>query len=631
MRDEPKKTQQMFPNARTIFVVLLALLVVLYLAKGSNPTNARKISYTDFKERVHKEKVAEITVKGTSLTGILKEPEDFGPKEYPRSSKEFQTTIPSFGDPELMGLLERKGVTIKAESSDGPITGLFIGLLPWLLILGVFVFAARRMRGSAGGGGDGWLFGFGKSKAKLYRKSGDRITFDDVAGLSNAKKELAEIIDFLKDPTQYKALGGKLPKGILLAGPPGTGKTLLARAAAGEANASFYSISGSEFVEMFVGVGASRVRDMFHNAKTEAPSIIFIDEIDSIGRMRGTGLVGSHDEREQTLNQILSEMDGFSPNELVVVMAATNRPDILDPALIRPGRFDRRITLDLPQKRARKDILQIHTRGVPISDDVDLGAVADRTAGFSGADLANLVNEAVLLAARKRKQRVEAQDFDQSRDKVIMGLEREELISEPEKKVVAYHEAGHALMAKLLPGTDPLKKVTIIPRGQSLGATEQIPEEDRHNFSRSYLLNRIMIMLGGRVAEKLIYNDLTSGAGDDLRKATQIARRMVCQWGMSERLGPVAFKFNDPRDMIEQKDFSEHTARLIDEEVQKIIQGMEKRTEEILVPNRRRLDAIVDALVIHETLTNDEVDEILREVPDLPRGEIALPLANTSI
>ena len=437
-----------------------------------------------------------------------------------------------------------------------------------------------------------------------------------MAGLDNAKKDLQEIIDYLRDPAKYKTLGAKLPKGILLMGPPGTGKTLLARAAAGEARVPFFSISGSEFIEMFVGVGASRVRDMFNHAKQEAPSIIFIDEIDSIGRARGTGLGGGHDEREQTLNQILAEMDGFSPHEAVVVMAATNRPDILDPALTRPGRFDRRITLELPQKRARQSILQIHTRSVPLAENVDLEGVARRTIGFSGADLQNLVNEATLLAGRKNKQQVDMAEFDEARDKILLGNEREDLISDDEKRGIAYHEAGHALMARFLPGADPLKKVTITPRGRSLGATEQLPTEDRHNLNRTYLLDRIAVMLGGRVAEKLTFNDITSGAADDLKQATQLARRMVCQWGMSEKLGPVTFRHGEEhpflgRELAEQKDFSEHTARVIDEEIRRIIQEMEEKTENTLKEHQEQLQTLANALLENETLEKKEIDALL--------------------
>jgi len=488
------------------------------------------------------------------------------------------------------------------------------------VIIGFFVYSSRKFRDRIGGFGGG-IFNFGQSKAKLYKKSTSTTTFNDVAGLTNAKKELEEIVDFLKHPDKYRAIGGTLPKGVLLVGPPGTGKTLLAQASAGEADVPFFSISGSEFIEMFVGVGASRVRDMFEKAKQGAPSIIFIDEIDSIGRVRGTGLGGGHDEREQTLNQILSEMDGFSPNESVVVMAATNRPDVLDPALVRPGRFDRQITLDLPQQKARKEILEIHARKVALADDVDLNIMASATVGFSGADLRNLVNEAALLAAREGKQHVEMVDFDQSLDKVRMGIEREDLINAKEKEMIAYHEAGHALVAKLIPDADPLQKVTIIPRGHSLGATQQLPEEDQHNFRRSYLMDRIAIMLGGRVAEKIVYNDISSGGSDDLKKASQLARRMICQWGMSDKLGPVAFRLGEQhpflgREIAEPKDFSEHTAHLIDDEIREFIHSMEEKAEQLLSSNRSKLDKIAHALLEHETLSNEEVDQILQDKQD---------------
>jgi cell division protease FtsH len=496
---------------------------------------------------------------------------------------------------------------------------LLISFLPWVLILGLLFYASKKMQERmTGGGKGGGIFGFSRSKAKLFDKKSIDVTYGEVAGLDNAKKELQEIKEYLKDPAKFQRLGGELPRGILLVGPPGVGKTLLAQATAGEADVPFYSISGSEFIEMFVGVGASRVRDMFKKAKKDAPAIIFIDEIDSIGRVRGTGLGGGHDEREQTLNQILSEMDGFSPHESVIVMAATNRPDVLDPALIRPGRFDRRITLDLPQKKARQKILETHTREVPLADDVDLEDVAQRTPGLSGADLKNLVNEAALLAARKDKKQVEAEDFDEARDKILMGLEREDVIKEEDKKVIACHESGHALMAELLPDADPLQKVTIIPRGRSLGATEQIPEEERHNIKRSYLLDRLAIMLGGRAAEKIVYEDVSTGAADDLKKATELARRMVCQWGMSEKLGPVTFRVGEThpflgRELTESRDFSEHTARLIDEEIKSIVGKMEKKAEEMLGANRDSLDALSEQLLKHETLTKEEVDKILEE------------------
>ncbi|MEW5801226.1 MAG: ATP-dependent zinc metalloprotease FtsH [bacterium] len=610
--------------------LLVFLSLIVYFFSIYNTHGVNELSYSDFKTKVSQKQISEVTFKGREITGTFtrggkagraRESRELEDANEITGSRHFKTVLPSVDDPQLLPLLEKNAVIIKAESGNSTwFPTLLIALLPWILIIGIFAYSTRKMGDRFGAGGSGGPIGFSKSKARLYTKSDIKVTFQDVAGLSNAKKELQEIVDFLKRPTKYRMLGGELPKGILLVGPPGTGKTLIARATAGEAGVPFFSISGSEFVEMFVGVGAARVRDMFGRAKKEAPSVIFIDEIDSIGRVRGTGLGGGHDEREQTLNQILSEMDGFAPHESVVVMAATNRPDVLDPALVRPGRFDRHITLELPQKKARREILGIHTRKMPLAEDADLDTLAGRTVGFSGADLKNLVNEAALTAARKDKHRVDAEDFDQARDKIILGIKRDELVSYEERKLVAYHEAGHTLLAMLLPGADPLEKVTIIPHGHSLGATEQTPEEDRYNLSRTYLLNRITIMLGGRVAEKIVFQDVTSGSADDLKESTRLARRMVSQWGMSDRLGPVTFSRGEPhpflgRELTEQKDFSETTARLIDEEIQKIIQEMEKKAEKILQSKRDKLDALAQALLEHESLSKEEVNQIL-EIKD---------------
>jgi|AP12_2_1047962.scaffolds.fasta_scaffold00107_10 cell division protease FtsH len=619
-------------NWRHIIWFLAVWLFLILLFRGFAPgPNTDEISYTAFKRKVGSGEVAEIMFRGNLINGKFKQ-EDGKNHRSPSNesnsifkifggdasqSNYFQTTKPALQDPDLLPLLDKNEVVIRAEAQGRSWIGtLIITLLPWLLIFGLFFYAGKKMQERMISGGRGGVFGFAKSKAKLFDKKSIDVTYGDVAGLENAKKELREIVDYLKDPSKFQQLGGELPRGILLVGPPGVGKTLLAQATAGEADAPFYSISGSEFIEMFVGVGASRVRDMFTKAKKGAPSIIFVDELDSIGRVRGTGLGGGHDEREQTLNQILAEMDGFARHESVVVLAATNRPDVLDPALIRPGRFDRRITLELPQKKARKEILKTHTRKVPTADDVDLEHLAEKTVGLSGADLKNLVNEAALLAARKNKLKVQVEDFDQAREKILLGIEREDVINDDEKQMVAYHEAGHALLAGLLPGADPLQKVSIIPRGQALGVTEQIPEEDRHNLKRSYLFNRIAIMLGGRVAEKIVFEDISSGAGDDLKKATQLARRMVCQWGMSEKLGPVTFRHGEPhpflgRELTEPKDFSEHTARLIDEEIQRIATQMEQRAEKILSTNRDKLDVLADQLLEHESLTKQEVNKIL--------------------
>jgi cell division protease FtsH len=626
-------------NWRHIIWFLVIWMILIFLFRGFGPAQSTKeISYTDFKKKVGSGEVTEITLKGNLISGKFKQEKN---DQEQKPSKKinpflqilqgnesqaiyFQTTKPALQDPELLPLLEKNDVVIRAESQRRSWLGtLLITLLPWLLIFGLFFYVSKKMQERMmGGGRGGGIFGFAKSKAKLFDKKSSKVTYADVAGLDNAKKELREIVDYLKDPSKFQRLGGELPRGILLVGPPGVGKTLMAQATAGEADVPFYSISGSEFIEMFVGVGASRVRDMFKKAKKDAPTIIFIDEIDSIGRVRGTGLGGGHDEREQTLNQILAEMDGFSPHESVVVMAATNRPDVLDPALVRPGRFDRRITLDMPQKEARAKILQTHTRKVPLADDVDLEILAGRTVGLSGAELKNLVNEAALLAARQDKKQVMDEDFDQARDKILMGIEREEVINDEEKKMIAYHESGHALLAELLPGTDPLQKVSIIPRGRALGATEQIPGEDRHNLKRSYLLNRIAIMLGGRAAEKIVFEDVSTGAADDLKKSTELARRMVCQWGMSDKIGPVTFRLGEThpflgRELTESRDFSEQTARLIDEEIQKIVGDMENKAGKTLANNRRKLDALAGQLLKNETLTREEVDKILANAEEI--------------
>ncbi len=606
-----------------IFFLFWIIISYFFNVFGGNPSAS--ISYSAFKNQVKKGNVDYITMKGEEISGKFNEkilPPDHAKKDT-TEYQYFSTTKPAVYDDELMKILDSNKVTINAEAQDNSwLTYMLIMVLPWILIFGYFFYIRRKMQGQMGGmggGGASGLFGIGKSKAKRFRRQKAGVTFDDVAGLESAKQDLREIIDYLKNPGKFTKLGADIPKGILLMGPPGTGKTLLARATAGEADVTFYSISGSEFIEMFVGVGASRVRDLFENAKKESPAVIFIDEIDSVGRARGTGLGGGHDEREQTLNQILSEMDGFERNESVVVMAATNRPDVLDPALTRPGRFDRRITLEFPQKGARKKILEIHTRHVPLGDDVNLENLAARTVSFSGADLKNLVNEAALLAGRKKKTSVNMQDFEEARDKILLGAEREEMINDEEKKVVAYHEAGHALVAKLLPNTDPLQKVTIIPRGRSLGITEQIPETERYNLKKQYLLDRIAVALGGRAAERIVFEDVTNGAAEDFRQVTRIARKMVCNWGMSDKLGPVMFKQGEEhpflgRELAQQKDFSEHTQQIIDEEIQKILLEMEQKAETLIYDNRTMLDALAEALLENETLDKKQIDWILEKV-----------------
>ncbi|MFZ9039815.1 MAG: ATP-dependent zinc metalloprotease FtsH, partial [Gammaproteobacteria bacterium] len=535
-----------------------------------------------------------------------------------RTYSRFITTAPPLQDPELIPLLELHQVEIRVVSTEANwLTKALIGVLPWILIIGLFWYGTSRMRKGLGGiGGGDSIFDFGKSRAKRFRRSDSQLTFDDVAGLENAKRDMREIVGYLKDPERYRKLGAKIPKGILLMGPPGTGKTLMAKAVAGEANVPFFSISGSEFIEMFVGVGASRVRDMFASARKEAPSIIFIDEIDSVGRARGTGLGGGHDEREQTLNQILGEMDGFDPHEAVVVLAATNRPDVLDAALMRPGRFDRKITLDLPDKKARRAILDIHSADVPLSEDADLDRIAALTVGFSGADLENLVNEAALLCGRENRETVNMESLLNARDKVVLGGKRELIISDEEKTLVAYHEAGHALVASQLPTADPLDKVSIIPRGRALGVTEQIPEEEHYNLRKTYLHDRIGVMLGGRAAEQLVFGEVSSGAEDDLKQATRLARHMVTHWGMSEKIGPVAFRRGEEhiflgREMTQQRDFSEHTAQIIDDEVGSLLKGVEQEIATLLQQHRDQLESLAQALLEKETLEADEIQSIL--------------------
>lgn len=619
-KDKLEKPER--PKLSWGIIVWIALFIILafLLFQTFTPQGNIDISYSEFKNQVKEGNISEITIRQQEIKGKFKKPHKTTGKKNKAGTaySSFTTVKPAIEDPELITLLEKHDVIIRAKKSGNSWIGsLLILSLPWLLIIGYFVYMRKKMGSQIQSLGQGGIFGIGKSRAKRFRKSMSETTYQDVAGLENAKRDLQEIVDYLKAPEKFKKLGADIPKGILLVGPPGTGKTLLARATAGEANVPFFSISGSEFIEMFVGVGASRVRDMFEMAKKEAPSIIFIDELDSVGRARGTGLGGGHDEREQTLNQILSEMDGFAPHQSVIVLSATNRPDVLDPALTRPGRFDRQITLGLPYKVARKKILSIHTRNVPLSKEVDLENMAARTVGFSGADLKNLVNEAALLAARRGEKKVSPEDFEKARDKILLGDEREDKIGEEEKKVIAYHEAGHALMAILTPGADPLQKVTIIPHGRSLGATEQAPEKDRYNFKKEYLLKRISIMLGGRAAEKLKFRDISNGAADDLKQVTKLARRMVTQWGMSDRIGPVTFSLGEEhlflgREMANPKDFSEDTARIIDEEIQRIVTEQEEKAIETLTQNKNKLDKLAEALLDNETLENEDIERILK-------------------
>jgi len=580
---------------------------------------SQRFSYSEFKNKIRANEVIGITLQGDRVSGNLRQLEVSPEATAKTVPLRFVTTLPPVDDPELISLLEQHRVEVNASSEQANwwIRGL-IGVLPWILIIGLFWYSSgkiqQRMTGTDGPWGG--IFSFGKSRAKRFNKGESEITFADVAGLENAKEDLREITGYLKNPDHYRKLGAKIPKGILLMGPPGTGKTLLAKAVAGEANVPFFSISGSEFIEMFVGVGASRVRDMFACAKKDAPAIIFIDEIDSVGRARGTGLGGGHDEREQTLNQILGEMDGFNPHETVVVLAATNRPDVLDPALMRPGRFDRKITLDLPDKKSRRAIMDIHAKDVPLAEDVDLNRLAALTIGFSGADLENLINEAALLSGREDKDNVDMAALLNARDKVVLGSRRELTISDKEKKLIAHHEAGHALTASLLPNADPLDKVTIIPRGRALGVTEQIAKEERYNLQQSYLHDRIGVMLGGRVSEQLIFGEISSGAEEDLKQATLLARHMVTHWGMSERIGPVAFHRGEEhiflgREMAQQRDFSEHTAQIIDDEVCNLIKGVEKEVAKLLKEHRQQLENLAKSLLEKETLEAEDIQSII--------------------
>jgi len=612
----PNQEQQPLPWWRYI-VWFFVLLIFSWYFLNPDGDDRQILSYTEFKTSVAEDQIAWVRLQADQVSGEFRQARMSSTDGDSKLSARFMTTLPPLQDPELIPLLEQHEVEIHAVSGDANwMTKALIAVLPWILIIGLFWYGSRRMQRSLGGlGGASGLFDFGKSRAKRFRQQDSDLSFDNVAGLENAKRDLYEIVGYLKDPEHYRKLGAKIPRGILLMGPPGTGKTLLAKAVAGEANVPFFSISGSEFIEMFVGVGASRVRDMFDSARKEAPSIIFIDEIDSVGRARGTGVGGGHDEREQTLNQILGEMDGFDPHEAVVVLAATNRPDVLDAALLRPGRFDRKITLDLPDKKARRAILDIHAADVPLADDVDLDRTAALTVGFSGADLENLVNEAALLTGRENRETVNMETILNARDKIVLGSKRELIIGDEEKNLVAHHEAGHALVASLLPTADPLDKVTIIPRGRSLGATEQIPEEEHYNLRKSYVHDRIGVMLGGRVAEQLVFGEVSSGAEQDLKQATLLARHMVTHWGMSEKLGPVAFRRGEEhiflgREMTQQRDFSEHTAQIIDDEISALLKGIEQEVAVLLKQHRVQLESLASALLEKETLEADEIQAI---------------------
>ncbi len=582
-------------------VLLLMLVVVLLLFRGQKPGEERAL-FSDFMDAVDRGQVTEVLIQGNDIRYAL----DDGSVRV--------TYAPAF--PDLVTRLREKGVKIAArEEEREPFYVTFlVQWLPMLAFIGIWVFFMRQMQV-----GGGKAMSFGKSRAKLLNANQQKVTFDDVAGIDEAKEELQEIIAFLKDPKKFTKLGGRIPKGVLVVGPPGTGKTLLARAIAGEASVPFFSISGSDFVEMFVGVGASRVRDLFVQGKKNAPCIVFIDEIDAVGRHRGAGLGGGHDEREQTLNQLLVEMDGFESNDGVILVAATNRPDVLDPALLRPGRFDRRVVVPRPDVKGREGILRVHVRGVTIDDSVDITALARGTPGFAGADLENLVNEAALLAARRDKDRVGMDEFESAKDKVMMGTERRSMIlSAEERRTTAYHEGGHALVAKLCPGADPVHKVTIIPRGMALGLTQQVPLDDRHTYSRLYLVDSLAIMFGGRAAEELVLGQVTTGAGNDIERASELAHKMVCQWGMSERLGPIAFGSKEEeiflgRDFTQRVEYSERTAIEIDQEVRRLLLEAYERARTLLRRNLEALHKVAVALLEREVLDGCEIDEIVKQ------------------
>jgi len=597
------------PLQKNIALWLVISLVFIMLYHFFNqPRGAREeIIFSDFVDYVSKGQVAEVTIQGENVLGSF------------TNGKSFKTYAPK--DSGLVPLLKEKGVKIAAKPADESpwYMTVLVSWFPTLLLIGVWIFFMRQMQS-----GGGKAMSFGKSRARLMTDRTKKVTFDDVAGIDEAKGELQEVVEFLKDPKKFTRLGGRIPKGVLLVGAPGTGKTLLARAIAGEADVAFFSISGSDFVEMFVGVGASRVRDLFNQGKRNAPCIIFIDEIDAVGRHRGAGLGGGHDEREQTLNQLLVEMDGFESNEGVILVSATNRPDVLDPALLRPGRFDRQVVVPLPDIKGREKIFEVHTRKLPLGENVDFTILARGTPGFSGADIENLVNEAALAAARANRDRVGMADFEYAKDKVLMGTERKSMIiSDEEKRTTAYHESGHAFVARLLPGTDPIHKVTIIPRGRALGLTQQLPVDERHTYPKQYLMNTIAILLGGRAAEELILRDFTTGSGNDIERATNLARKMVCEWGMSEDMGPLSYGKREEqiflgREFATHKDYSEETAEKIDREVARIVSENYERAKKLLSDNMETLHRLAHDLLEKEVLTAEELDAIIGDALKKP-------------
>ncbi len=595
-----------------VFYLLMIMVVIgMFDYYSAAPVKQTDLSYTKFLQQVDEDKIKQVTIVDNIISGKLSD------------GKEFTTVVPN-NDANLISKLQAKNVDIKAELPPQPPwwTGILSSVLPMLLIVGLWFMMMNNQ-----GGGGGRVMNFGKSRARRYDEDKIKVTFKDVAGAAEAKQELQEVVEFLKEPQKYNELGAKIPKGVLLYGPPGTGKTLLAKAVAGEAGVPFFSISGSDFVEMFVGVGASRVRDLFEQAKKSAPCIVFIDEIDAVGRQRGAGLGGGHDEREQTLNQLLVEMDGFGANEGIIMIAATNRPDILDPALLRPGRFDRQIVVDRPDIKGRTEILKVHVKGKPIAEDVELEVIAQRTPGFTGADLSNLVNEAALMAARKNKKKINMPEMEEAAERVIMGPERKSrVISDNEKRLTAYHEGGHTIVGMLLEHTDPVHKVTIIPRGRAGGYTLSLPKEDRYYATRSEMLDELKVLLGGRVAEALVLKEISSGASNDLQRATALARQMICEYGMSEKIGPVTFGHRQDqvflgRDIARDKDYSEEVAAEIDKEVRAFLDDAYAATEKLLNENMDKLHLIAQALIERETLEKEEIADIVNHGRILTKEE----------
>lgn len=605
---------------KNVTFYLLIIIVAIWMIDYYSASTVSKtdITYSAFMKHVQQDEVKQVTIVDNVISGKLKD------------GKDFSTVAPS--DDSLIPTLRARDIEIKAELPPQPPwwTTILSSLLPMLLIVGIWFMLMQQSQG-----GGGRVMNFGKSRARRYDEDNIKITFKDVAGADEAKQELEEVVEFLKHPKKYNDLGVKIPKGVLLYGPPGTGKTLLAKAVAGEAGVPFFSISGSDFVEMFVGVGASRVRDLFEQAKKSAPCIVFIDEIDAVGRQRGAGLGGGHDEREQTLNQLLVEMDGFGANEGIIMIAATNRPDILDPALLRPGRFDRQIVVDRPDIKGRQEILKVHVKGKPISPEVELGVIARRTPGFTGADLSNLVNEAALMAARKNKNKIDMPEMEEAAERVIMGPERRSrVISDKEKRLTAYHEGGHTLVGMLLDNTDPVHKVTIIPRGRAGGYTLSLPKEDRYYATRSEMLDELKVLLGGRVAEALVLKEISSGASNDLQRATSLARQMICEYGMSPELGPMTFGHRQDqvflgRDIARDKDYSEEVAAKIDKEIRKFIDEAYQKTESLLNENMDKLHLIADALIERETLEGEEIDQLMKYGKILSKEENTSEIGNS--